>query len=364
VPIPPRYSSKLVRSKPDAGIGDWFVYDGEVLSGPHSDDDLAAMSDDPVRRRNLQVSREGFNRWYAIDELNKMLTLSRAPLKRENLTDTSELREYFDKVSQKLDRLGETSSAPIRKDKSDQFPASQLVDDSLDASSELQNFLNDRTLAAEAIHSTSSAKTGTTEFSSKAKVEAKVIAGQSLPSNDFAHFLAQATFANAAEAPKTSQATEVDRWDDYIPSAKEANVSLNSVPTTKKPEYIEVKSKLRLGTRLNPYTLAFFALPLTLGIYVTSWYRTIVAELLFHVSGEYKNNLPDAHLSWLPGAHFVAFYRLARLVREVERQNGYSSTKPWLIVVAACFPPLAVFLIQSAVNRHWNLHFTSQCKTG
>ncbi len=367
MPIPPRPTFQSKRSKPDLGIGDWFVYDGEVLSGPHSDDELGEMSDDPVRRRNLQVSREGFNRWYAIDELNKMLTLNRAPLKRETLTDTSELREYFDQVSKKLDRLGDAHAAPIPKVDRTNAAFDEMDSDYLNASSELESFLNDKNLAGRSterrVEATPSESIKRSEPVAKPKVEAKIVAGQPLPNNDFAHFLAQATIGSGSESPKFERPTAVE-WDEFIaPRSNETNIAVKSQSNSKMPEYLDVKSKLRLGTRLNPFSLAFVALPLTLGLYVTSWYRTIVAELLFHVSGEYKNTLPDAHLSWLPGAHFVAFHRLARLVREVERQNGYSSTRPWVIVLAACFPPLAVFLIQLAVNRHWNLHFTSQCKT-
>ena len=122
-------------------------------------------------------------------------------------------------------------------------------------------------------------------------------------------------------------------------------------------QYFSVQARLRLGRVVSPVLGAFVYTPLTLGGYWWDWFARSSEEVAWHLNGSTKVNfvLP-VWTCMIPGLHLVLAYFLARMVCQMESENGYRSVSPTLATLAAIFPPLYITMIQSALNRHWRLH--------
>lgn len=122
-------------------------------------------------------------------------------------------------------------------------------------------------------------------------------------------------------------------------------------------QYLLVASRLRLGRQRSPFVSGFIYTPLTLGGYWGSWVDRVSEELTWHLSGSSRVNfvLP-MWMALIPGVHLYFAWMLARLLSEVEMQNGYRTISPAFAVFLALIPPFYMLSIQSAMNRHWRLH--------
>lgn len=121
--------------------------------------------------------------------------------------------------------------------------------------------------------------------------------------------------------------------------------------------HLILRSRLRLGPLSNPFQLAFFYWPLSLGIFWVSWYRRTTSSVLQHLDQPYATKWVSPTLCvWIPGLKMYSAYRLGQLVLNMEVQNRYRATSPVLAGIFALFPPLAILYLQNAVNRHWRLH--------
>lgn len=52
----------------------------------------------------------------------------------------------------------------------------------------------------------------------------------------------------------------------------------------------------------------------------------------------------------------IRYLPLAREVKRIEEENGYSRTMMWVVVLCSLAPPLALAYLQQSLNRHWQLH--------
>lgn len=122
-------------------------------------------------------------------------------------------------------------------------------------------------------------------------------------------------------------------------------------------QYLLVASRLRLGQQKSPFVAGFVYFPLTAGGYWGAWLSRASEELTWHLAGSSRVNfvLP-MWMALIPGVHLVFAWMLARLLSEVEMQNGYRTISPVFSTILAVFPPLYIQLIQGAMNRHWRLH--------
>jgi hypothetical protein len=147
------------------------------------------------------------------------------------------------------------------------------------------------------------------------------------------------------------------------PSTPEALPNQGAVEHEKKSaatferQYLHVFSRLRLGRILSPVVGAFVYTPLTLGGYWWAWMVTASEEVSWHLTGASRMSsvIPLASCM-IPGVHLIVAYLLARMVRQMEQQNGYQSVNPIIATILAIFPPFYMILIQRALNRHWQRH--------
>lgn len=122
-------------------------------------------------------------------------------------------------------------------------------------------------------------------------------------------------------------------------------------------QYLQVYSRLRLGRITNPLVGAFLYAPLTLGGYWWAWIVTASQEVSWHLNAASRMNfIVPMWTCLIPGVHLIVAFLLARMVRQMEQQNGYTTVNPTLATVAAICPPLYMVMIQSALNKHWKRH--------
>lgn len=128
-------------------------------------------------------------------------------------------------------------------------------------------------------------------------------------------------------------------------------------PVTFDDQYLLVASRLRLGQQRRPFVAGFIYTPLSIGMYWWSWMTRASEELTWHLSGSSRVNfvLP-MWMAMIPGVHLYFAWMLARLMSEVEIQNGYKTISPGLATILAIVPPFYMLSLQSAMNRHWRLH--------
>ncbi len=125
-------------------------------------------------------------------------------------------------------------------------------------------------------------------------------------------------------------------------------------------QYLQVFSRLRLGRITNLILGPLVYVPLTLGGYWWAWMMTASQEVSWHLNASSRMNFVVPMWTCIvPGAHLVVAFLLARMVRQMEQQNGYSTINLVFATVAAIFPPLYMIIIQSALNKHWRLHVLS-----
>ncbi len=124
-------------------------------------------------------------------------------------------------------------------------------------------------------------------------------------------------------------------------------------------EYFLARSRLGLGQLRNAWAVGFGGWPLSLGSYWVFWFVSICKEIEHHT----QNAVPapkwlhfSAVVSALPVVNLWTVYRLACQIREMEKQNKYTYINPGLAMLTAFLPPVALFYVQGALNRHWLLH--------
>jgi len=124
-------------------------------------------------------------------------------------------------------------------------------------------------------------------------------------------------------------------------------------------EYYLARTRLALGQLRNPWAAAGGSWILSLGVYWGFWFVSVYKEIERHT----QNAVPvpkwlkfTALVSIVPLLNAWPTYRLACQIREMERQNKYTFTNPQLALLASLLPPVAMFYLQSGLNRHWTLH--------
>jgi hypothetical protein len=97
---------------------------------------------------------------------------------------------------------------------------------------------------------------------------------------------------------------------------------------------------------------------LSCGFYYTAWILTALREVVWHLDHDtlIHRHVERPWLAWIPGGHMIVTWDVARLIRAMEEEDGYTSTSPKLAVFLALMPPLAVVYLQHAMNDHWLIH--------
>ncbi len=121
-------------------------------------------------------------------------------------------------------------------------------------------------------------------------------------------------------------------------------------------EFMIVRGRLKLGKVVNPWRTAFEMI-LSLGWMWGKWYQRVSSEILLHSDDLHvRNCLKHKWFVIVPGFHFIAIYRLAKTVLQLEVNDDYRKTSPFVAGILALCPILAAIYLQNSLNHHWVQH--------
>lgn len=284
----------------------WYVFENGEVHGPYDGKQLIARNLNTENTSDVFVSKQGFSRWYPIEKLADMIS---STTKMDENTN-AELRQLEELVSLKLKTLSGLADKPQRTAPKPTQPgrlANKVVAEQIDHASTQKTIEGFRRAA------TSSGKA-------------------------------------LADHPPTRPAESLVE--------QRAFASLPPQPVSYR--YFIMRARLRLGQHKNTMLLGFIVMPLTLFTYWVVWYREAIREITWHSSNSRSN--PTGLPLWfvaIPIVHLYMVYCLAAMIQRAEQQNQYSVTSPILAAVLSLFPPFAVMYLQSALNKHWDLHVRS-----
>jgi hypothetical protein len=337
------------------GVDGWYIFDGKRIRGPVTDDELGDLHDDPVQRRRLQVSREGFRRWYTLEEIGRMLSLSRRPVQDSLQSEILEFKRQFDSRIAQLESLERSFAveSKLRPEAEDFSEGSFKIlgDDEAEFSPPPKQAKRDPKVRRDSI---------TTQRKER------------MPNDHFETMLAEATLKGLqqssdgrSEEMSTDDVDELEALFDRerthaeIPEEQPApeRSSPASIPDFNS-DYVVLKGRLRLGANRSAIAAALTSV-ITLGIGTWTWYRNAALESAYHLTSNYRRMVPPYFLVLIPIVHFVMFYQLAMVISAMEKQNNYQVTSPLVAVILAIFPPAAIHYLQERMNQHWQLHVHS-----
>ncbi len=296
----------LLRNKLLSG---WFVFENGEVHGPYEGKHLVTRSLNNEAPGDVFVSKQGFSRWYPIEKLADII----ASTTKMDDSATGELRQLEELVSLKLKTLSNLVDETPRKAAKPQPQgrlSNKVVPQRVDAHS-AQKAIEDFRRAT--------------------------VAPTAAP--------VQTTTPAPAQTMRSSPDTT------HIPALP---------PQPMNYRYFIMRARLRLGAHRNSFVLGCLVMPLTLFSYWVVWYREAMREIIWHSENSHTN--PTGLPLWLatvPVLHIYMTYCLALMIQRAERQNQYSFTSPALAMVLSLFPPFAAMYLQSALNKHWDLHVRS-----
>lgn len=317
----------------------WYVFEDGQVSGPLNAKDALGSEKSASTGAIRMVSRKGFTQWYPV-------------------RDFAEIYGMIEEYSRRLD----TKSASVKPSANEFAPKSKIIstnvgdgpivnsvasltDNVAEQSASLKNLGIETQKILESIEATENVQQDVTVATRS----------PTIPGN------------TESESPVAADTSAVLPQDDkklkkvlrrQVRQAQSAarNQKLMD-PKLFAERYFDLHSRLRLGRIFSPTIGAFIYTPLTLGGYWWDWFVRACDEVSWHLTGSVKTKMSlPLWFCMIPGLHLIVAYSLARAVRNMEMQNGYRSTKPFLAAVAAIFPPFYMLLIQSALNKHWRLH--------
>ena len=280
---------------------DWYIFANGKVEGPLPADQVLAQRFARPNPDKCLVSRNGFSRWYPLDQLSQLLHAT----EQQDAVTRQEIRQLEELVSNKMEKL------------SAQAPTGSSV--AAELSAKLQKKRVETTLTQMTLQSVADRTTAT---------------------------LAKTPMAQPLAAPKPApQATSI--YPQAVPS-------IGSDP---KYDYYILRGRLRLGQNRNPFVHGILLMVLTAGLYFPFWLMRSVRELSWHADNTFRPSGRLAMLlSFIPVLHLVAVVHCANVLRRAEEQNRYRATNAWLALFLGIFPPFAMMYLQSKINHHWRLH--------
>lgn len=293
-------SNILKTGWPDDWTQDWYVCDGQGgVEGPLSADDVFAQ---PVKGHSDRqgatsgrkfVSRRGFAQWYDANDFAGLWSVS----------------------NQMANSLSETlatavAACPVEETQPEQQPDDEIM----------------RAFAATGVNPSALSAPVLTALDSWS---------ENLPPNA------------TGISPRVESA--IQKVND--------NGRQLAAPLPPRIVWLSQRAKSRLGDLRNPVVPALLTV-LSCGVYYTGWALGAMREVVWHMDHDtaVKRHIRHPWMAWIPGFHVKATWDLACLVRAMEEQDGYTSTRPVTAAVLSVIPPLACIYLQHALNDHWLVH--------
>jgi hypothetical protein len=321
-----RSNGSATQDKNSSWVGGWYVFEDGNVVGPLEASDAFSRSEKTDSGQARMVSRKGFSQWYPLQDfaaIHAMAGRYSDYLAEAKSTPVVDMPTVVAK--QVGPRVQENLAAAINLDQRDISAISS-------AQKDLSNTgpsASDRVKFAQNSETTDTSQP-VKKLSAKEK---KRILEDERRAKKLAEKQAKQALKHQAKASNVGQPISFDQ------------------------QYLQVASRLRLGRPASPVVRAVIFFPLTLGVYWWAWLAKTSEEVSWHLNGASRMNfVVPMWMCMIPGVHLVLAYLVARMVRQMEEQNGYRTVNPWVATLAALCPPLYIGIIQAALNRHWRLH--------
>ena len=287
----------------------WYLFEDGKVVGPLQADDAFSRAEKTPSGQMRMVSRKGFTQWYPLGDFAELHAMA---------------GKYADQLAQ-----AKRTIAPDRHTYADHQPIAKVLGP------------------------TPRPQVATATPDSFARIK---LASQGIQENRNAP--AQNPLTRKEKKRLRQQERRAQKVDaTHAAKARESESQPQPRILTFDDQYLLVASRLRLGQQRSPFLAGFIFFPITIGGYWGAWLSRVSEELTWHLTGSSRVNfvLP-IWMALIPGVHLVFAWMLARLMAEVEMQNGYRTVSPVLATLLAIFPPFYMQLLQGAMNRHWRLH--------
>ena len=311
--------------------GGWYVFEHGQVKGPLSAQDVFGASEASLKNPTLMVSRKGFTQWYPVKDFAAM----------------------YHMASRYTDHLGTASS---QKSLDHPLKTRHIGPDEFKTPAVEKNAVAHSIIreAQKDIASTPVITSETMSFGRREKLSETHIGAQSEITRQTTNRLSRTAKKRLLDEERRQRKFAAKQ----AKAARKAAKSQSLIPQVSFEQlYLETASRLRLGKIVSPFLASCFYMPFSFGGYWWAWFTRVSEEVSWHLNGSSRMNfILPVWMCLVPGAHLILAYLVARMVMQIERQNGYQTIDPGLATLLAVFPPFYIAHIQSALNRHWRLH--------
>ncbi len=318
--------------------GGWYVFDQGQVKGPLSADEVFGRSSQTGYNPAVMVSRKGFSQWYPVKDFADMYHMA------TRYTDhlAAARAQPFSGLEPVARQIGpEATSRSFAQQAPTQSVIRRAQED----------------IASSCLVAPETANFGQNRSSSQIQAVSNAAGDQSSPGpisrKEKKRLIDYQRRQQRAAAKQAKAARKAARSQSMI------------APVTFEQLYLETASRLRLGKIVSPVLASTVYLPLSFGGYWWAWFSRVSEEVSWHLNGSSRMNfILPIWMCMLPGAHLILAYLVARMVRQIEHQNGYQTMSPAFATVCALFPPFYIGMMQAALNRHWRLHVYHSSSNG
>jgi hypothetical protein len=332
----PERSERLSVSDPaNPWVSGWYVFEDGNVVGPLEAHEVFSRPEKTDSGHARMISRKGFTQWYPLQDFAAIHAMA---------------GRYSDYLTQS-------------KSDTSQFAASKGAPQVI--AKQIPTQLDHKQVAA----NLSAKDSLIQDFETIGLAQREILAART---NDYFEVTKDAQAAESESQPRAKKLKANDRKRDLNDdrsgkksSGRQAKQSATIATNKSVPgptisldqQYLKVASRLRLGRPESVAMQALVYFPLSLGVYWWAWLTKVSEEVSWHLNGASRMNLIlPLWMSMIPGVHMILAFFVARMVSQMERQNGYRSINPWIAACVALCPPFYIVMIQSALNKHWRLH--------
>jgi hypothetical protein len=331
-----RSNSSVTQDKNSSWVGGWYVFEDGNVVGPLDASDAFSRTEKTASGQARMVSRKGFTQWYPLQDFAAIHAM--AGRYSDFLGQSANTSNDEAKIGVVAKKIG-----PINNEAKNHLTHDITINsNNLNAN----NIIGTITNAQKELSSTTSGVGERVKFPEERVTSESVATTRKLSAKE----------RKRLQEDERRSRKLLDKQAEQS-ARSQSNINTANPAVSFDQQYLQVASRLRLGRPGSPGVRAMIYFPLSLGTYWWAWLSKTGEEVSWHLNGASRMNfILPMWMCMIPGVHLILAYFVARMVRQMEEQNGYITVNPWLATVAAVFPPLYIGMIQSALNRHWRLH--------
>ncbi|MEZ4743633.1 MAG: hypothetical protein R3B45_14505 [Bdellovibrionota bacterium] len=328
----------------------WFIFDQGKVQGPLTTKQVFGDSADKTVPGHSMVSRRGFSRWYSLAELKDVYKKGN----HMGIANLATITDVEDELSAAVGKLSKLHSE-VRESRKNSLLEIKQIETQLSKNTNFNSpasSISYESAVGEGVISSNEAKTETLLGKRAAKKPNPLI-----PSSH-----------DDSGTGGLSTATKVSYFQfegRHRQNVKKIGISRKNKEHELAYHHMILAGRLRLGALNSPWLEAYVKFFGSLGLYWGIWLRRTALATTMHLNGSsIKKSGRIFWLSFIPGYHMIMGRKVAAAVLSLETQNGYRTVSPTLAMFLSIFPPFVIYYLQSALNKHWELHIMKEVSEG